>query len=219
MSLLDTDGVIYFYAARFSSLCKVSLAWFVVSLPVLTIGPATLALYGCWTNEQVEEPGIRDFLSAFRRLLAPGWLVSLILTVLVLIVVAMSWLGAAIAPGPRDMALGMAIVVVSIACAVLVHMGPVAATTRLGCREIALLSFLAAARNMRLTVGLLLIPLASLVIVATAPNEIALIVIGVVVSGGPRLAMVIWVSYVKEPFRSVTNHADPNHVRVRTFSR
>lgn len=74
MKLFSTDSPVYRFITRLWDVIKISLLWLVCSLPVITVGPATVALAKITLQMADETEGYvaRDFLKAFRANLRCG---------------------------------------------------------------------------------------------------------------------------------------------------
>jgi uncharacterized membrane protein YesL len=69
LEMLSYDGVIMRALATMGNYCLLNLLWIVFSLPVITVFPATVAMFGIlkeWTNGS-EPPLISTFFSIFKK--------------------------------------------------------------------------------------------------------------------------------------------------------
>jgi uncharacterized membrane protein YesL len=69
MKFFSTDGGLYKFMIRLWDIVKISLLWLVCSIPIITIGPATVALSKIALQMVDEAEGYvaRDFLKAFKE--------------------------------------------------------------------------------------------------------------------------------------------------------
>lgn len=69
MKIFSQDGVLYKLISNFFALLKVNLLWLLFSLPIVTLGGATIAAYDVLLKMTEEEEGYigRTFVAAFKR--------------------------------------------------------------------------------------------------------------------------------------------------------
>lgn len=69
MKIFSQDGVIYKLISNFFALLKVNLLWLLFSLPIVTLGGATIAAYDVFLKMTQEEEGYigRQFASSFKK--------------------------------------------------------------------------------------------------------------------------------------------------------
>ncbi len=74
MKFFSTDSPLYRFLIRFWDVVKISLLWLLCSIPIVTVGPATVALASIALQMADEREGYvaRDFLKAFKANLKKG---------------------------------------------------------------------------------------------------------------------------------------------------
>ena len=74
MSIFKVDGPLYEFIRRFIDVVKLNFLWFVFSLPIVTIGASTVAVYSVTLKMAEDQEGYvgRDFIKAFRANLKQG---------------------------------------------------------------------------------------------------------------------------------------------------
>ncbi len=80
MKIFQADGKFYKFLNTVWEMLKLNFLWIIFSLPIITIGAATIAAFSI-TNKMInEEEGyvIRDFLDAFKKNLKQGIILGLI---------------------------------------------------------------------------------------------------------------------------------------------
>lgn len=88
----STDSRLFHIMSRIADCILLSILWFVFSLPVITAGAATSALYYCVIKVLREDQGntIHTFLKSFRANLKQGTIVTLLALLAVFLVIAIS---------------------------------------------------------------------------------------------------------------------------------
>lgn len=69
MKIFSQDGVLYKLISNFFALLKINLLWLLFSLPIVTLGGATIAAYDVFLKMAQEEEGYigRQFVSSFKK--------------------------------------------------------------------------------------------------------------------------------------------------------
>ena len=69
MKIFSQDGVLYKLISNFFALLKINLLWLLVSLPIVTLGGATIAAYDVFLKMGREEEGYigRQFIDSFKK--------------------------------------------------------------------------------------------------------------------------------------------------------
>lgn len=69
MKIFSTDGIIYKILQGITSILKLNLLWMLFSLPIITLGGATIAAFDVSMKMVAEEEGYvgRDFLESFKK--------------------------------------------------------------------------------------------------------------------------------------------------------
>jgi uncharacterized membrane protein YesL len=92
-SLFDPDNVVWSFLLKLYCLALAGLLWFICSLPFLTLGPATIALYTyCFAVLDDRESYLfKSFFSAFAKSLKQGIAVTLLLLLIGAFLVFDAW--------------------------------------------------------------------------------------------------------------------------------
>ena len=74
MGLFKVDGPVYEFFRRFIDVLKLNLLWYIFSLPIVTIGASTVAVYSVTLKMAEDREGYigRDFVKAFKANLRQG---------------------------------------------------------------------------------------------------------------------------------------------------
>ena len=123
-SFFDSESPFFRFLGRVLDIVVLSVLWLICSLPIVTIGPASAALYySCAKCLRHQEPGpYRNFFSAFRQNLKTGigaTVVFLLLTILLSagyqLLAAVAGVGSSVWDAVRVMYLVLLVIPVSVA--------------------------------------------------------------------------------------------------------
>lgn len=90
MKFLDIDRPIGQFLCKIGDIITLNFLWIICSLPIITIGASTSALYYAWMKQfrECDAPVYRYFLSSFQdnlRQSTIAWLISLLLTAMLVL--------------------------------------------------------------------------------------------------------------------------------------
>lgn len=91
MKLFHVDSPLMRALAYFTDLVILNILWMVCCLPIVTVGAATTALYGCFLNRSTESSMVRRFIGQFKSNLKKSTVLWLIEAICLGIVVLNVW--------------------------------------------------------------------------------------------------------------------------------
>lgn len=87
MSLFNIDSPLMRILIKITDLVVLNVLWIICCIPVLTIGAATTALYGCFLNKSTESSVVKNYFIQFKNNFKKStiiWLIEVVLLVVVM---------------------------------------------------------------------------------------------------------------------------------------
>ncbi|MBO6162263.1 MAG: YesL family protein [Eubacterium sp.] len=125
--LLDVDGPVVTFLTKTGELILLGLVWLLTSLPVLTIGTSTIALYHAIVKSVRHERGypVREYFKAFRQHLKKGTAATLILLLWTAGLVIFNWKVAHIEVSLKSFSAKALVVMVIITLSITTYLFPI----------------------------------------------------------------------------------------------
>ncbi|MBD5384583.1 MAG: YesL family protein [Ruminococcaceae bacterium] len=107
MRLFRADGPVYEFISKFTDMVLLSLCWIVCSIPIVTVGASTAALYAvCFKMLKNEEGHVcRQYFSYFKSNFRQGtlsWLILLPIGILIAYMIYLYYFGMSVMDGAAD---------------------------------------------------------------------------------------------------------------------